>query len=170
MPKHKTLQSVVNSFADSFTSTMNYSDHDYVMGHILTAALETGKTRLDVDLISGHVEPEELLRDPIVNSIAYRCADFPRLVERSGSDPTFVTTAHMSVEFDIAREQPVAQAPHSKTFPFVCRVSLTDDRGRTYQAVRRDRWYQENMHKPRPHGAARSRLTSRVLRFLKRSG
>ncbi len=138
MAKHKTLQSVVNSFADSFTSLMNYSNNDYVMGHILTAARETGKTRLDVDVLTGQVVPEEFLRDPIVSSVGRHCADFPRLVERSGSDPNFVATAHMTIEFDTQTERPVPHAPHLKQSPFVWRVALTDDRGRTYEAVRKD--------------------------------
>lgn len=172
--KHKALQSVVNSFVASFTSLMNYSGNDYVMGHILTAARETGKARLDVDLLSGHIEPEEFRRNPIVSSVAYRCADFPKLVERSGSDPAFVATATMSIEFDIETEQPVRHAPHLRQSPFVCTVAVTDDRGRTYQAVRKDWWYPEGVHKvtsrfiPRPPGEPPARWRSRLLRFFKR--
>ncbi len=116
------------------------------MGHILAAARDTGKTRLDVDLLSGHTEPEEFLRDPIVESIAYRCADFSNLIKRSESDPGFVTTAHMRIEFDIATEQSVSHAPHLKQSPFVCTVSVTDDRGKTYEAVRKDWWYPEDIY------------------------
>ena len=175
--KHKTLQSVVNSFADSFTSLMNYSDNDYVMGHILTVARETGKPRLDVDLLSGHIEPEEFLRDPIVSSIAYRCADFPKLVERSESDPGFVANANMMIEFDLETEQPVPHARHLRQSPFVCTVTVTDDRGRTYQAVRKDWWYPEDIHKvtskflpaPPSEGPRGLRLRLRFLQFFKRS-
>ena len=173
MPKHKTLQSVVNSFADSFTSPMNYSKEGYVMDLILTTARETGQTRLSVNLLSGDIEPEEFLREPIISSIAYRCADFPSMVERSGSDPNFVSTAHMTIEFDTQTDRPVSQAHHLKQSPFVCRVTLTDDRGRTYEGVRKDWWYPEDMHKvsspflPRPPGGP-SRWSS-LLQFLKRS-
>lgn len=38
MSSHKALKSVVRSVADSFTSLMNYSGDDYVMGHLLNAA------------------------------------------------------------------------------------------------------------------------------------
>lgn len=175
MAKRKTLKSVVHSFADSFISTLNWWENDYVMGHILTAARETGKTTLDVDLLSGHIEPEEFLRVPIVGSIAYRCADFPRLVERSGSDPNFVTAAHMSIEFGIATEEAVAHAPHLKQSPFVCTVSLTDDRGRTYEPVRKDWWYPEDVYKVvrkplrRSHQERRRDWSSRLVRLLKRS-
>lgn len=174
MAKHKTLQSVVNSFADSFTSLMNYSGDDYVMGHILTAARETGKARLDVDLLSGQIEPEDFLRDPIVSSMAYRCADFPKLVERNGSDPAYVATANMTIELDIETEQPVPHARHLRQSPFVCTVALTDDRGRIYQAVRKDWWYPEEVHNvtstfiPRPPSEDPAGLRSRLLRFLKR--
>jgi hypothetical protein len=147
MAKHKTLQGVANSFADSFTSLMNYAGNDYVMGHILAASRETGSDTLEVDLISGHIEPEDLCREPIVQSIAYRCADLPNLIERSGSDPAFVTSARMTIAFDIATERPVAGAPHLQQSPFVCTVSVTDDRGKTYEAVRTDWWYPEEIQK-----------------------
>ncbi len=61
MASHKKLQSVSRSIADSFTSLMNYSGNDYVMGHLLKAARTTGMTRLDVDLLSGIASPKGLL-------------------------------------------------------------------------------------------------------------
>jgi hypothetical protein len=172
--KHKTLQSVVNSFADSFTSLMNYSHTDYVMGHILTAARETGKSRLDVDLLTGHIEPDEFLRESIVSSIAYPCAYFPELVQRSKSDPVFVASARMTIEFDITTEQPVPGARPLKESPFVCTVSVVDDRGKTYEAVRKDWWYPEEISKvrskflpqdPKDH---QTRGLARILPFVRR--
>ena len=174
MAKYKTFQSVVNSVADSFTSLMNYSQGDYIMGHILTAARETGMRTLNVDLLSGHIEPKELLRDPIVKSIESYCADFPGLVERSGSDVSLVTSARMSIVFDIAVEQPVPKAPHLKESPFVCTVSLIDDRGKTYESVLKDWWYPEEVHKvssefvPNPPKEPQRGLVSRVVQFFRR--
>ena len=175
MAKHKTLKSVVHSFADSFISTLNWWENDYVMGHILTAARETGEATLTVDLLSGHIEPEDFLREPIVSSIAHRCADLPKLVERSGSDPAFVAAARMTIEFDLNTERPVPHAPHLSASPFVCTVSLTDDRARTYEAVRKDWWYQEELQKvvntqrPRSREERRRDWGSRLVRLLRRS-
>ena len=53
MPSHKTLKSVARSLADSFTSLMNFAGDDYVMGHAVLAAWQTGATEFRVDLLTG---------------------------------------------------------------------------------------------------------------------
>ncbi|MGH2808239.1 MAG: hypothetical protein ACRDKT_13300, partial [Actinomycetota bacterium] len=134
----------------------------------------TSKSTLKVDLLTGHIEPEEFLRGPIVESVADYCVDFPGLVTRSGSDPSFVKAAQMTISFGISVEQPVLHAPHLNQSPFVCTVSITDDRGRIYQRVRRDWWYPEEIHRvksrflPTPPIQDRPRLASRLVRFFRR--
>ena len=65
MASHKTLKSVATSLAQSFTSLMNYSGDDYVTGHLVYAAWQTGGTECRVDLGGDPVRtkksPEKVL-------------------------------------------------------------------------------------------------------------
>ncbi len=127
MASHKKLQSVSRSIADSFTSLMNYSANDYVMGHLLKAARTTGMSRLDVDLLSGIASPKALLLKPVAYSVDAYCQDLSSLVRRSGSDIAFVRSASLSVEFS----------------PYTCAVRIEDDRGKTYESDLKGCWYPE---------------------------
>jgi len=79
--------------ADQFTSLMNYSDGDYVMGHLLSAARATGEETLSVDLLSGRAVPSALLVPPVSRSVDFYAKGFPDLVRRSGSTMEFVKKA-----------------------------------------------------------------------------
>jgi hypothetical protein len=143
MASHKKLQSVSRSVADSFTSLMNYSANDYVMGHLLKAARTTGISRLDVDLLSGIASPIGLLIKPVADTIDAYCQDFSSLVVRSGSDMAFVRSARLSVEFDISISRPHAAASHLDGAPYTCNVRVEDDRGKIYASELKGWWYPE---------------------------
>lgn len=143
MASHKVLKSVARSLADSFTSLMNYDDDDYVMGHVLTAARATGKNRLDVDLLSGEASPDELLTDPVRRAIAGYHERFPRLVERSGADMSFVTKANLSLEYDASVSRRVAHFPRRSESPYRCHVALVDDRDHIYEVTLTGWWFPE---------------------------
>src|SRR5216683_4438934 len=143
MASHKKLQSVSRSIADSFTSLMNYSANDYVMGHLLKAARTTGMSRLDVDLLSGIASPKALLLKPVAYSVDAYCQDLSSLVRRSGSDIAFVRSASLSVEFDISISRPHSRAPNLSESPYTCTVRIEDDRGKTYESDLKGCWYPE---------------------------
>ena len=128
--KRKPLKSVARSMADSFTSLMNYRDDDYVMEHIATQARQTGRTRLDADLLSGPLEPDEFVRPPIADSVAGYSHWFPQLVQSSGSDIASVRAARLSLVFDLG-----IRSGH-----YVCQVVIEDDRGKTYEAEISGNW------------------------------
>lgn len=143
MASHKKLQSVSRSIADSFTSLMNYSGNDYVMGHLLKAARTTGMSRLDVDLLSGIASPKGLLVKPVAISVDAYCQDLSSLVRRSGSDMAFVRSASLSVEFDISISRPYSRAPHLSESPYTCAARIEDDRGKIYESELKGWWYPE---------------------------
>jgi hypothetical protein len=143
MASHKKLQSVTRSVADSFTSLMNYSANDYVMGHLLRAARTTGMSRLDVDLLSGIASPKGLLVKPVADSVDAYCQDLSSLVARSGSHMAFVRSARLSVEFDISISRPYSRAPHLDESPYTCTVRVEDDRGKIYESELKGWWYPE---------------------------
>lgn len=65
MAKFKVLQAVAHNIGHSFTSLMNYSGDDYVMGHLLNSARLTGRDTLSIDFMKGAASPPELIRPPI---------------------------------------------------------------------------------------------------------
>ena len=136
MPRHKTLKSVARSIADSFISGLNYRDDDYVMGHLVVAAQRTESSVLEVDLLSGESRPAELLSPPVLESIESYRRRFKDLVTRSQSDPGFVASAQLRIDFDLTKTKRVRSygrgTPQS---PYRCTVTIVDDRGRKYSAA-----------------------------------
>ena len=100
MARYKVLQSVAHSVGHSFTSTLNYTRDDYVMGHLLANARAGGGDTLTLDLLAGTGAPAPLLRPPL-EDVARRAAEnFSRLVERHGSDLAYVRAARLTVPGD----------------------------------------------------------------------
>lgn len=60
--------------------------------------------------------------------------DFPDLVAGHHSDTQFVRAARMDVTFDLAIERAVEGATGRTESPFVIRVEIDDDRGKTWHA------------------------------------
>jgi len=143
MASHKVLKSVTRSVADSFTSLMNYRGDDYVMGHLLTAARSSGASALRVDFLTANATPEALLTSPVKRSISDYCSSFPSLVQRSGSDPAFVSAADMDLEYDLSVARPIRNHQKVLESPYVCTVRITDDRGRRYESRLTGWWYPE---------------------------
>lgn len=161
MPSHKVLKSVVRSVGDSFTSLMNYSDDDYLLGHILNAARRTEKATLEIDLLSGEARPPELLIPPVRQSVTFYCTDFPNIVERSGADMSFVAAARLKLEFDISVSQPIHRGSPLALSPYVCTTTIEDDRGKIYESVLRGSWYPEKV-------PSQESTPSRLLRLFRR--
>jgi hypothetical protein len=139
---HKTLKSVVRSMVDSFTSLMNYSGDDYVMGHIVYAAWATGGTELRVDLMTGRVSPSPLLVPPVRDAVARYVAWFPGMVQASNSDMQFVAAAELLVAVDPCQRRSIVGSSFQES-PFRCSVRLTDDRGKVYAHEVSEWWYPE---------------------------
>lgn len=106
MTSHKPLKSVSHNFGHSFISLMNYINDDYFMGHLLKQARKTKLSKLTVDIIRNIAEPTELLTDQIKSSIEHWNKWFPTLVESSGSTMDFVSSATMTIEFDLRLTRP----------------------------------------------------------------
>jgi hypothetical protein len=143
MARYKVLRSVAHSFAHSFTSLMNYSGNDYIMGHLLRRARETGEASLIVDILTGSATPPTLLSPEIGNSIRGYCEWFPKLVANHKSEMQFVRAVRLSVNFELNKRRPVRHAPDLEESPYVCRVEIEGDRGKTWSAELRDWWYPE---------------------------
>jgi hypothetical protein len=144
MATHKTLKSVVRNMAESFTSLMNYQGDDYVMGHVVFAAWQTGATEFRLDLLTGATDSSLLLVPHVRDSVANYVKWLPEMVQQSNSDPHFVSQAELLVTVDPHTRRPHG---HSGFFesPFTCTVRIVDDRGKEYSHRISDWWYPERV-------------------------
>ena len=51
--KYKVIKSAAHNFGHSFVSLMNYRGDDYVMSHLARLVVETGRSEVSVDLMTG---------------------------------------------------------------------------------------------------------------------
>jgi hypothetical protein len=142
MPSRKTLKSVVRSLTESFASLTNHVGDDYVMGHVVYTAWQTGGTNLRVDLLSGQIEPSPLSVPPVQDAIRAYVAWLPRLVKQSNSDVQFVKAAHLEITVNPTVRRHHAEGAFVES-PFTCTIQITDDRGKVYSHTVSDWWYPE---------------------------
>ena len=140
--KYKALKSAAHNFGSSFASTLNYTDHDYIMSHLARRALASGRTEMNVNLLTGEAGPPELVAPPVGESIAARLRWFPNLLVSQRIDPAVVREARMRIVFDTARcTSPATVDDYAVSeVPFDCWVTLLDDQNRTH-AAHFQRWW-----------------------------
>ncbi len=143
MTSHKPLKSVSHNFGHSFISLMNYINDDYFMGHLLKQARKTKCNKLTVDILRNIAEPTELLTDKIKSSIEHWNKWFPTLVEGSGSTMDFVSSATMTIEFDLQQTRPYASNNDYLESPFICEIVIIDDRKKEYKRKHEGWWFPE---------------------------
>jgi hypothetical protein len=102
MARYKVLKGVAHNIGHSFTSLMYYAGDDYVMGHILRFARRTGRNTLTIDFVKEEGGPPELLSEPISDLPARYTKWFWYLIERHGSDRSYVRGATLILRYDIA--------------------------------------------------------------------
>ena len=144
MTSHKPLKSVVHNFGHSFISLMNYSGHDYFLGHLLKQARITHLNRLEVDILNNKSNPQKLLTKTIADSIENWNSRFPYLVNSSGSTMDFVKEAKMTIEFDLEKTRPYPNNQRIIENPFYCEVKIVDNRGKEYKYKHEGWWYPES--------------------------
>jgi len=129
---------------------MNYWDNDYVMGHLLLAARNSGKSILHVDLLRATAEPPELLPPPVLGSVMSYCSQFPALLQRSGSDLSLVSAAQMTVTYDLTQTRPFSSDPRLIESPFFCEVQIIDDNGKPHSDQVSGWWCPETTSASKP--------------------
>lgn len=144
MARHKTLKSVAHNFGDSFVSLMNYIHNDYFLGHLLKQARKTNLDQLAIDILKNSAEPKELLTNPIKKSISYWTKWFPELVARSESSMDFIKSATIIIKFDLTKSRPFPQIPKMTENPYLCEVTIIDDKGKEYKKSQTGWWFPGN--------------------------
>lgn len=145
MISHKPLKSVSHNFGHSFISLMNYINDDYFLGHLLKESRRTNLSRLEVDILKNSASPEQLLTKPIKDSIGYWSKWFPTLVESSGSTMNFVSSAKMTIEFDLGTTRTYKKDSRFVENPFTCEIKIIDDRGKEYKHEHKGWWFPETV-------------------------
>ena len=149
MASYKVLKSVAHSLGHSFTSLMHHRGNDYVMGHLLRRARQVQEEQFVVDLVAGTATPDVLLTPEVSPSVARYSEWLRELVSRQGSDMRNVAAATLSVAFDLKRQRRALLAPRQKESPYLCRVEITDDRGKLWHAEFAGWWFPEP-DRPKP--------------------
>jgi len=143
MTSHKPLKSVSHNFGHSFISLMNYVNDDYFLGHLLKQARKTTLNKLTIDVIQNTAKPTDLLTEEIRTSIEHWNNWFPSLVESSGSTMDFVSSAILTVEFDLNQTRPYLNDNQFIESPFTCEIVITDERGIEYKHKHEGWWFPE---------------------------
>src|SRR5689334_6223567 len=99
--KYKRITAAIRNIADSFASALNWAHGDYVMSHLLRAAIESRAEAFQVDLRTGAISPENGLHPEILSVVRARALTFPRHLQSEGVDPARIRGAVMRIAFQL---------------------------------------------------------------------
>ncbi len=137
--KYKVIKSAAHNFARSFASTLNWAESDYVMSHLLRAAITTGTQTYHIDLATGALTPSAGVSAGVRGAIGTHAMRFPDLARSQRLDPSRLSVPKMTVRFDldgVSRLEP----PGEYEAAFTCTVELLDDRGTAHRGQVSGRW------------------------------
>jgi hypothetical protein len=134
MARYKVLRSIAHNFGQSFVGSSRARAEDHLLAHLLAECRRTHEPTLSVDIFTGQARPEALVGRPLARALERYVREFPDLVAGSRTEMKYVKGARMELSFDLATERPSAGSPGRSESPYVCRVSIDDDRGKTWVA------------------------------------
>jgi hypothetical protein len=135
MSRYKVLPSIAHNVAQALTRPSHeHEDDRHLLGDLLGDARKSGEATLRVDLMTGEAKPDVLVTRPLTRALARYVEGFPALVAGHGSDMQYVKAVRLQITFDLADEREAEDAPGRKESPYVLRVEIDDDRGKTWHA------------------------------------
>jgi hypothetical protein len=134
MARYKVLSSIAHNVGQAFVGASKSRRDDHLLGHLLADARRTGQSTLWVDIVTGEARPDALVSRSLRRVLDRHAREFPELVAGHHSQMAYVRGARMELSFDLAVERPSARLPDQIESPFLCRVSIEDDRGKTWVA------------------------------------
>jgi hypothetical protein len=137
--KYKAIKSAAHNFARSFASSLNWAESDYVMSHLLRAAIATRTQKYDIDLTTGTLAPSAGVSAGVRAAIGSQATRLPDLLRSERLDPSRLSRPTMSVQFDIDRAS-VFEPPGEYEAAFTCTVELMDDHGVAHRGGVSGRW------------------------------
>jgi hypothetical protein len=132
--RYKVLSSIAHNFGQTFVGASKARHDDHLLGHLLADARRTGQSTLWVDIVTGEARPDALVSRSLRRVLDRHAQEFPALVAGHQSQMAFVRGARMELSFDLAVERPSASTPGRIESPYLCRVWIEDDRGKTWLA------------------------------------
>ena len=139
VPSTKVLKGVVRALAESFASSLNRRKGDFVIAHLYRAAQQhrIQDLRFHIDVLHAHGEPRVLAIGPVKEAIDGYTGWLEDLLTRSGSSPSLVTEASLTINMKVSRAEVLGlrlprwiSTPMST--PFRCSSVIRDIRGRSY--------------------------------------
>jgi hypothetical protein len=137
--KYKAIKSAAHNFARSFASSLNWAESDYVMSHLLRAAIATHTQKYHIDLATGILAPSAGVPAGVRDAIGSQAMRLPDLLRSQRLDPSRLSRPTMSVQFDIDGAS-VFEPPGEYEAAFTCTVELLDDHGVVHRGGVSGRW------------------------------
>jgi hypothetical protein len=134
MARYKVLPSIAHNFGQAFVGRSKERADDHLLGRLLTDARRTGIATLRLDILTGDTTPAALVSRSLARVLDRHVRGFPDLVSGGHSDMEHVRGARMELTFDLGAGRPVEGDAHQQEWPFLCRVAIDDDRGKTWIA------------------------------------
>jgi hypothetical protein len=134
MARYKVLPSIAHNFGQSFVGASKEREGDHLLGRLLADARRTREPTLRLDILTGEATPAALVTPSLARILERYVAAFPDLVSGAHTDMQYVRAARMELTFDLATQRPVEGAASQRESPFLCRVAIDDDRGKTWVA------------------------------------
>jgi len=134
MARYKVLHSIAHNFGQTFVGASKERAHDHLLGRLLADARRTGEATLRLDILTGEATPEGLVSRSLARTLERYVRGFPDLVAGGHTDMQVIRGARMELTFHLATERPVEGAPNQRESPFLCRVEIDDDKGKTWIA------------------------------------
>jgi len=137
--KYKAIKSAAHNFAHSFASGLNWAESDYVMSHLLRAAIATRTRQYHINLTTGSLAPSAGVSAGVRAAIGSQAIRLPDLLRSQRLDPSRLSRPTMSVQFDIDGAS-VFEPPGEYEAAFTCTVELVDDHGVAHRGCVSGRW------------------------------
>ena len=134
MARYKVLPSIAHNFGQAFVGASKEREDDHLLGRLLADARRTGQATLRLDILTGEATPAALVSSSLARVLERHVRGFPDLVAGDHSDMQYVRGARMELTFDLAGERGVEGGGNRRECPFLCRVAIDDDRGKTWTA------------------------------------
>ena len=134
MARYKVLPSIAHNFGQAFVGRSKERADDHLLGRLLADARRTRAATLRLDILTGEATPAALVSRSLARVLDRHVRGFPDLVAGGHSDMEHIRGARMELTFDLATERPVEGAANQRESPFLCRVAIQDDRGKTWIA------------------------------------
>lgn len=134
MARYKVLPSIGHNFAQTFVGASREREEDHLLGRLLADARRTGEATLRLDILTGEATPAALVSSTLARVLERHVHGFPELVAGAHSDMQFIRGARMELTFALGTERAVEGAGTRHESPFLCRVEIDDDKGKTWIA------------------------------------